>query len=81
MELNVPWFVVGDFNTMLSSSEKKEGRFPRHLYMEEFRDCLLRCSLFYAGFGILEKWYDAYASNVENELEAFSNLLDYIIKV
>ena len=50
MKLNVPWFVVGDFNTVLSSSKKKGGRFPRHLYMEEFRDCLLRCSLFDAGF-------------------------------
>ena len=27
MKLNVPWFVVGDFNTVLSSSEKKEAGF------------------------------------------------------
>lgn len=45
-----PWCVVGDFNTMLSVSEKKGGRFLRPLYMEDFKDCLSTCKLFDAGF-------------------------------
>ena len=45
MDYQCPWFVVGDFNSILSSFEKKGGCFPRQIYMNEFRDCLSSCML------------------------------------
>ena len=29
MDFQCPWFVVGDFNSILSSTDKKGGSFPR----------------------------------------------------
>ena len=57
MKCNVPWCVVGDFNSVLSSVEKKGGLFPRGLYIVEFKDCMSECMLSDVGFiGSLFTW-------------------------
>ena len=48
--LDVPWSVVGDFNSVIACSEKKGGRPPRTLCMDEFRECIDGCSLTDVGF-------------------------------
>ena len=48
--LDVPWLVAGDFNFVISCSEKKGGRPPRMLCMDEFRECIDGCSLTDVGF-------------------------------
>ncbi|XP_026400167.1 uncharacterized protein LOC113296042 [Papaver somniferum] len=41
----MPWLVIGDFNVVLTCEEKKGGRAPLRISMQEFRDCLESCNL------------------------------------
>lgn len=43
-ELNLPWFVICDFNAVLSCEEEKGGRNPLRLSMQDFRDCVESCN-------------------------------------
>lgn len=46
----MPWVYIGDYNEILSSSEK-QGHRPRHpRFMEEFRSALLHCGLVDVGY-------------------------------
>ncbi|XP_026458904.1 uncharacterized protein LOC113359498 [Papaver somniferum] len=47
-ELNLPWLVIGDFNVVLSCEEKKGGRQPLKVAMQDFRDCIEYCNLIQA---------------------------------
>ncbi|XP_026378716.1 uncharacterized protein LOC113273167 [Papaver somniferum] len=47
-ELIAPWLVIGDFNMVLNNDEKKGGRNPLRISMQEFRDCLESCNLIQA---------------------------------
>ncbi|XP_026398917.1 uncharacterized protein LOC113294756 [Papaver somniferum] len=43
-----PWIAIGDFNTIMSVNEKKGGRSPLTISMQEFNDCLNTCGLIQA---------------------------------
>ncbi|XP_026428403.1 uncharacterized protein LOC113324300 [Papaver somniferum] len=54
---NAPWLVIGDFNVVLSNDEKKGGRNPLRISMQEFRGCLESCNLIQATrTGIKYSW-------------------------
>ncbi|KAI9184691.1 hypothetical protein LWI28_000006 [Acer negundo] len=44
-DFNVPWVVLGDFNTIHFDSEKVGGRPHNSLSMAEFNECTSRCGL------------------------------------
>ncbi|XP_026410824.1 uncharacterized protein LOC113306055 [Papaver somniferum] len=46
--LNKPWLVIGDFNTMMIMEEKKGGLAPLKISMMEFKNCLNICGLIQA---------------------------------
>ena len=54
MGIDAPWAVVGDFNSVISASEKKGGNPPRQAGMEDFRECIESCTLIDVGFAGLE---------------------------
>ncbi|KAA3481796.1 Exo_endo_phos domain-containing protein [Gossypium australe] len=54
-ESNLPWLVVGDFNEILFSFEKQDGRMREKRQMEAFRKVLEDCEL--ADFGFSGQWY------------------------
>ncbi|XP_026450516.1 uncharacterized protein LOC113350588 [Papaver somniferum] len=47
-KMQLPWLVLGDFNTILSCDEKVEGRSPLRLSMTNFNNCLDHCGLLQA---------------------------------
>ncbi|MBA0626339.1 hypothetical protein Godav_004020, partial [Gossypium davidsonii] len=52
---DVPWMVIGDFNEILSSFEKKGGRLRSARQMGEFRSVLEDCSLYDVGYN--GRWF------------------------
>ncbi|XP_026434545.1 uncharacterized protein LOC113332086 [Papaver somniferum] len=46
--LNKPWLILGNFNTIFSTDEKKGGRNPISTAMKEFQDCVDFCGLLQA---------------------------------
>ncbi|XP_026450520.1 uncharacterized protein LOC113350592 [Papaver somniferum] len=46
--MNLPWLVIGDFNTVLSTEEKKGGRSPLGVAMQDFHNCINTCCLIQA---------------------------------
>lgn len=48
--IDLPWFVLGDFNEMLMGSEKEGGALRPQRCMQSFRDTLNECNLFDMGF-------------------------------
>lgn len=47
---SIPWVVVGDFNKITNSFEKKGGRLHSDRQMKEFREALEDCNLLDLGF-------------------------------
>ncbi|KAA3468935.1 reverse transcriptase [Gossypium australe] len=54
-DCNVAWIVMGDFNEILSSYEKKGGRLRLERQMQDFRMALEDCNLFDLGF--VGRWF------------------------
>jgi hypothetical protein len=46
----LPWLVIGDFNEILSNSEKEGGNLRPQRCMQQFRDALTHCNLTDLGF-------------------------------
>nr|XP_026429227.1 uncharacterized protein LOC113325233 [Papaver somniferum] len=54
---NCPWLVIGDFNVVLINAEKKGGRRPLRVSIQDFRECLDVCKLMQASrSGIFFSW-------------------------
>lgn len=51
--LNTPWLVCGDFNLVLNSKEKREGRILSNVEILEFSSFLSKVGLFDNGFRVL----------------------------
>lgn len=49
-EQTSPWIVIGDFNDITSSFEKKDRRLRMNRQMAGFRDALIDCGLNDLGF-------------------------------
>jgi hypothetical protein len=47
---DLPWLVIGDFNEILSNSEKEGGNLRPQRCMQQFRDALTHCNLTDLGF-------------------------------
>lgn len=45
MKCSRPWLVLGDFNCVLQYAEKKGGRMPSLVAIQEFREAMDRCEL------------------------------------
>ncbi|XP_026459716.1 uncharacterized protein LOC113360422 [Papaver somniferum] len=55
--LGKPWMVIGYFNTIMCAEEKKRGRSPLTISMNEFNSCLHSCGLIQAPkYGIEFSW-------------------------
>ena len=48
--VDCPWVCIGDFNTILQSTEKLSKRLPQHSQMDAFREALDHCQLEDLGF-------------------------------
>ncbi|XP_026404153.1 uncharacterized protein LOC113299323 [Papaver somniferum] len=58
-ELKLPCLVIGDFNVVLSCEEKKGGRQPLKVAMQDFRDCIEYCNLIQSPrTGIKFSWFN-----------------------
>jgi hypothetical protein len=47
---DLPWMIIGDFNEILSNSEKEGGNLRPQRCMQQFRDVLIQCNLSDLGF-------------------------------
>ncbi|KAL4385582.1 hypothetical protein GQ457_15G020990 [Hibiscus cannabinus] len=54
-DLSLPWLIMGDFNELLSSSEKCDGKLHPKRNMEDFRNALLDTNL--SDIGFTGHWY------------------------
>ncbi|XP_026410271.1 uncharacterized protein LOC113305452 [Papaver somniferum] len=62
--MNLPWLVIGYFNTVLSTEEKKGGRSPFGVEMQDFHNCINTCSLIQAPTtGLHFTWCNNIAGN------------------
>ncbi|KAL0449146.1 UNVERIFIED_CONTAM: putative mitochondrial protein [Sesamum latifolium] len=54
-----PWYIGGDFNSVVSISERSNGVYPSHHSIEEFSDTIFYCGLIDLGFeGSQFTWTD-----------------------
>ncbi|KAL0444096.1 UNVERIFIED_CONTAM: hypothetical protein Slati_2132300 [Sesamum latifolium] len=54
-----PWFIGGDFNSVISISERSNGVFPTHHSVEDFLEAIFDCGLVDVGFqGSQFTWTD-----------------------
>lgn len=49
-QLNGPWIIGGDFNTILNATEKKGGLEPDMPSMDDFHECLLNAQVSDIGY-------------------------------
>lgn len=72
-QLNLPWLCFGDFNEILFQSEKRGGNRKPNYLMQNFKEALEDCNLFYCGFrGYPFTWANNFETGfIEERLDRF----------
>ncbi|XP_026416499.1 uncharacterized protein LOC113311932 [Papaver somniferum] len=61
--MDLPWMLIGDFNTILSADDKMGGRAPLRVAMQDFHEAMNACSLIQASSsGLQYTWCNNKAS-------------------
>ncbi|GMI81726.1 hypothetical protein HRI_001841900 [Hibiscus trionum] len=69
---SIPWLVIGDFNELLFSHEKRGGRLRSARQMDDFREALNECSLEDIGFQgqwFTWEWGRLQSNNIRERLD------------